>query len=102
MVPFDPGGQCLSIRRDGPFSRGPEYVQPAGITDCAEEVKYMTNFLMLTQVRLLNAYASLRDREEGQGMTEYAVLVGAVIAMVLAVIGVLTGKITTFINGLTL
>jgi Flp pilus assembly pilin Flp len=62
----------------------------------------MTDFLMLTQIRLLQAYSSLRDREEGQGMTEYAVLVGAVIAMVLAVIGVLTGKITDFINGLTL
>ena len=62
----------------------------------------MTEFLMLTHIRLLNAYASLRDREEGQGMTEYAVLVGAVIAMVLAVVLVLTGKITTFINGLTL
>ena len=62
----------------------------------------MANLLMLTQVRLINAYATLRDREEGQGMTEYAVLVGAVIAMVLAVIGILTGKITSFINGLTL
>jgi Flp pilus assembly pilin Flp len=62
----------------------------------------VANLLMLTQVRLINAYATLRDREEGQGMTEYAVLVGAVIAMVLAVIGVLTGKITDFINGLTL
>ena len=62
----------------------------------------MADFLMLTQVRLLNAYANLRDREEGQGMTEYAVLVGAVITMVLAVVGVLTGKITTFINGLNL
>jgi Flp pilus assembly pilin Flp len=62
----------------------------------------MSNLFALTQIRLINAYASLRDREEGQGMTEYAVLVGAVIAMVLAVIGVLTGKITDFINGLTL
>jgi Flp pilus assembly pilin Flp len=61
----------------------------------------MSDFLLQTQIRLLAAYSDLRDREDGQGMTEYAVLVGAVIAMVLAV-GVLTGKITTFINGLTL
>jgi Flp pilus assembly pilin Flp len=62
----------------------------------------MSDFLLQTQIRVLAAYTDLRNREDGQGMTEYAVLVGAVIAMVLAVIGVLTGKITTFINGLTL
>jgi Flp pilus assembly pilin Flp len=62
----------------------------------------MTDFLALAHVRLLTAYASIRDHDEGQGMTEYAVLVGAVIAMVIAVIGVLTGTITTFVNGLTL
>jgi Flp pilus assembly pilin Flp len=62
----------------------------------------MADVFVLFQVRLVNAYVGLRDREEGQGMTEYAVLVGAVIAMVLAVVGVLTGKITDFINGLTL
>jgi Flp pilus assembly pilin Flp len=62
----------------------------------------MSDFLLQTQIRVLAAFTDLRNREDGQGMTEYAVLVGAVIAMVLAVIGVLTGKITTFINGLTL
>jgi len=62
----------------------------------------MSDFLLQTQIRLLAAYTDFRNREDGQGMTEYAVLVGAVIAMVLAVVGVLTGKITTFINGLTL
>jgi Flp pilus assembly pilin Flp len=62
----------------------------------------MSNLFALTHIRLITAYASLRDREEGQGMTEYAVLVGAVIAMVLAVVGILTGKLTDFINGLTL
>jgi Flp pilus assembly pilin Flp len=62
----------------------------------------MTSFLSLAQVRLLNAYATLRHREEGQGMTEYAVLVGAVIVMVVGVVGVLTGKLTDFINTLDL
>jgi Flp pilus assembly pilin Flp len=65
----------------------------------------MSNLFALTHIRLITAYANLRDlpkREEGQGMTEYAVLVGAVIAMVLAVVGILTGKLTDFINGLTL
>ena len=62
----------------------------------------MTDLFVLGQVRLSSVYAILRDREEGQGMTEYAVLVGAVITMVTAVVLVLTGTITTFINGLTL
>jgi Flp pilus assembly pilin Flp len=62
----------------------------------------MTNLFALAQIRLIDAYASLRDHEEGQGMTEYAVLVGAVVAMVLAVVGILTGVISAFISGLTL
>jgi Flp pilus assembly pilin Flp len=62
----------------------------------------MLDILTLTQIRLMTAYASARDREDGQGMTEYAVLVGAVIAMVTTVVLALTGTITTFINGLTL
>ena len=62
----------------------------------------MLEFFTMTQIRVLNAYASLRDREEGQGMTEYAVLVGAVIAMVLAVVGILTTTISDYITGLTL
>jgi Flp pilus assembly pilin Flp len=62
----------------------------------------MTKLFVLTQVRVTEAIETLRDREEGQGMTEYAVLVGAVIAMVLAVVGVLTGKISGYISGLSL
>ncbi len=62
----------------------------------------MLNLFALAHIRLMDAYAGLRDREEGQGMTEYAVLVGAVVAMVLAVVGILTGVISGFISGLTL
>jgi Flp pilus assembly pilin Flp len=60
----------------------------------------MTNWFLLTQARLANAYSALRYREEGQGTAEYAVLVGAVVAMALAVIGVLTGKIEAFISSI--
>jgi Flp pilus assembly pilin Flp len=59
----------------------------------------MTNLLVLAQARFLNAYASIRDREEGQGMAEYAVLVAGVVAMVAIVVLALTGKITAFVNG---
>jgi len=62
----------------------------------------MTSLFALAQIRLINAYENLRDHEDGQGMTEYAVLVGAVVAMVLAVVGILTGVISNFISGLTL
>ncbi len=52
----------------------------------------------------MNAFALLRDREEGQGTAEYAVLVVAVIAMAGIVVGVITtglsGYITKAINGL--
>jgi Flp pilus assembly pilin Flp len=60
----------------------------------------MQNLFALAHIRLMNAYAGLRDREEGQGMTEYAVLVGAIVAMVLVVVGVLSDRLQTFIGGL--
>ena len=61
----------------------------------------MTTLFVLAQVRVMNAYTCIRDREEGQGTAEYAVLVAAVVAMVAVVVAALTGKITTFINGIT-
>lgn len=61
----------------------------------------MLNLFALAHIRLTTAYAGLRDREEGQGMTEYAVLVGAIVAMVLVVVGVLSTRLQAFITGLT-
>ena len=64
----------------------------------------MTNWLMLAQVRLLNAYASIRDREEGQGTTEYVVLLVGVIAIAGAVTAALqtqlVTKLTAIISGI--
>jgi Flp pilus assembly pilin Flp len=60
----------------------------------------MTSFLALAQVRLLDAIANLRNREEGQGLTEYVVLIGAVVVMVIALVGTLTGVLTTYITNL--
>ena len=62
----------------------------------------MTYLFAIAQVRLIQAFETLSARDEGQGMTEYAVLVGAVIAMVLAVVGLLTGTISSYISGLSL
>jgi Flp pilus assembly pilin Flp len=60
----------------------------------------LTSILALAQVRLLNAIADLRDREEGQGLTEYVVLLGAVVVMVIALVGILTTNLTTYITNL--
>ena len=58
--------------------------------------------LTLIRIRSLAAYASLRDRDDGQGMTEYALLVGFVVAMVLTATAIFTGVITSFMSGFTL
>ena len=58
----------------------------------------MTSFLALAQVRLIDVFAKIREREDGQGTAEYAVLVVAVIAMAAAIVGVITGGLTTYIT----
>lgn len=51
----------------------------------------MTSLFALAHARLLQAYASLRDHEDGQGMAEYAfLLVG-----ILGVVGVIVAAIST-------
>jgi hypothetical protein len=61
-------------------------------------VNQLTSFLALAQVRLIDVFAKIREREEGQGTAEYAVLVVAVIAMAAAIVGVITGGLTTYIT----
>ncbi len=51
----------------------------------------MTSLFALAHARLLQAYASLRDREEGQGMAEYAFLLVGIVG----VVGVIVAAITT-------
>lgn len=55
----------------------------------------MTRLLTLAQVRLADAYEALRH-DEGQGMTEYAILLVGIIALV----GVAVALITTYVTGL--
>ena len=47
----------------------------------------MTSFLTTAYLRLLNTLAATREREEGQGTTEYVVLIVGVIAIATAVSG---------------
>jgi len=58
----------------------------------------LTSFLALAQVRLIDVFAKIREREEGQGTAEYAVLVVAVIAMAVAIVGVITTGLTSYIT----
>jgi hypothetical protein len=52
----------------------------------------------------MDALAAIRDREEGQGLTEYVFLIVGVVAMVTTIVGVLTGALqdvlTAAISGL--
>ena len=49
-------------------------------------------------VRVQNLVASLRDREEGQTMAEYAVILTVISVLVLTALLFLGGKITGVIN----
>ena len=49
-------------------------------------------------VRVSAALRSLRDREEGQGMIEYAVLIGLITAGVIVTIGLIGGQVQDAFN----
>ena len=49
-------------------------------------------------LRLSAALGSLRDREEGQGMIEYAVLIGLITATVIVTIGLIGGQVQDAFN----
>jgi len=50
----------------------------------------------------MNLMMRLFKEEEGQGMTEYALIIGGIAVVIVAVLVVLKDKITAFINGLAL
>ncbi len=62
----------------------------------------MTRLFTLAQVRLTDAFAALR-REEGQGMTEYAVVLAVVVTLGLGIAVIiqtaLGNKITSIFTG---
>lgn len=60
----------------------------------------MVNLLALAHTRLTSAFAAVRDREEGQGLVEYVVLVAAVAAMVVTLVTLLTTSLSTYITDL--
>jgi Flp pilus assembly pilin Flp len=60
----------------------------------------LTSLFAFAHVRLLQAYASIRDREEGQGMTEYAFLVVGIVAVVATVVTLITTGLTNKIGSI--
>lgn len=58
----------------------------------------MTSLFALAHVRLTQAFASIRDREEGQGMAEYTFLVVAVIAAAATIVGLIVSGLTSKIT----
>lgn len=55
----------------------------------------MTDGFMHLYVRLQNTVANLRDREEGQAMVEYALIIALVSIVAIAALGILGGKVKT-------
>ena len=55
----------------------------------------MTDALTYVVVRFQNAVANLRDREEGQAMVEYALILALVSIAAIVALGVLGGKVST-------
>jgi len=55
----------------------------------------MKNVSTYAFVRLQSAVASLRDREEGQAMVEYALILALVSIAAIAALGILGGKVNT-------
>jgi Flp pilus assembly pilin Flp len=60
----------------------------------------LTSLFAFAHVRLLQAYTSIRDREEGQGMTEYAFLVVGIVAVVATVVALITTGLTKKIGSI--
>jgi Flp pilus assembly pilin Flp len=60
----------------------------------------LASLFALTHARLLSAFASIRDREEGQGLTEYAFLLVGIVAVVGTIVALITTGLTNTISGI--
>ena len=66
----------------------------------------MLEFSQRIAVRLQTAFDRVRDREEGQGLVEYALIIALVSVALIAALGAMTtalsgvfGRITSILNG---
>ena len=53
----------------------------------------MTELLLRPYVRVQSTIAALRDREEGQGLTEYALIIASIAILLIVAMLFLAGKI---------
>ena len=61
-----------------------------------ERGKIMKNTMIKMNMKL----RGLLKREEGQGMVEYALIVGGIAVIVIVIIALFRDQITTFVNGI--
>lgn len=50
----------------------------------------------------MNIFKRLCKEEEGQGLTEYALVVAGLVAVIIAAVTIFGGKINTFVGGISL
>lgn len=53
----------------------------------------MSDLLLRAQVRTQMAFARIRDREEGQGLVEYALIIASIAVLLIVAMLFLAGKI---------
>ena len=66
---------------------------PPGVPSTGKEVNELNKVFAYAQVFAIEAVESLRKREEGQTMAEYAVVLAVVTALVIGAITLLSGNI---------
>lgn len=84
--------------------------EPYGLTGEAAGLRLHTSSkgVIMNRIteRLYLAYSMLvgrmEDREKGASMTEYAILVALMAALVVLLVGILGDKISTFIDGISI
>ena len=60
----------------------------------------MASLFALVHARALQAYATIRDRDEGQGLTEYAFLLVGIVGVVGVIVALITTGLTNTIKGI--
>ena len=62
------------------------------------EVTLMTEMLLRPYIRAQTAITALRDREEGQGITEYALIIASIAVLLIVAMLFLAGKINVLFH----
>jgi Flp pilus assembly pilin Flp len=63
--------------------------------------KEVNDYMLKFQIKLQDLYSSLRDREEGQTLTEYALILSLVSVASIGALGLLSGGINGVLNTVT-